>query len=365
LTFIPVGFYSVEYTIAIEQDSIDATDSSQEHVTFKDNIGAYEFNKEKYDRLIEHALKQDLSAYSNENVVESQIADKAEELADEFFDIETDGFDGMLVENVTKIIHHIAQNNEAPRFIDFSERNIYDMDKLATEYLNTTPLDTDIILRTKFNDGSLHWGFLYKTYSNFKSAFNKSIETALNKTHGQPIPPPVNTSLPNDDLTKEKKEQVRIRDNYTCLCCGKSRRQGVSMQVDHILPIAMGGTNDISNLQTLCVHCNRIKGTSEINYRVHKTPLSKRKAVLQTPDRSNSGTVETAVRRVVNLFYHCAAMCELKHSQQKRGRFYTTWEIVLYMGNDPNWLRDYSGELLHYVRSHLGQYQVSKIILRN
>lgn len=36
--------------------------------------------------------------------------------------------------------------------------------------------------------------------------------------------------------------------------CGKPAEQ-----VDHIIPLSVGGSNDVSNLQSLCGHCHRIK----------------------------------------------------------------------------------------------------------
>lgn len=46
------------------------------------------------------------------------------------------------------------------------------------------------------------------------------------------------------------------RDNYTCQYCGK---RGGKLEVDHIIPISKGGTNDIENLATSCRKCNRQK----------------------------------------------------------------------------------------------------------
>lgn len=45
------------------------------------------------------------------------------------------------------------------------------------------------------------------------------------------------------------------RDNYTCQYCG-ARAPEVRIVVDHVVPRAMGGTNDMSNLVTACWECN-------------------------------------------------------------------------------------------------------------
>lgn len=46
------------------------------------------------------------------------------------------------------------------------------------------------------------------------------------------------------------------RDDFTCLRCGTRR----NLSVDHIVAEALGGTLDLSNLQTLCSRCNSSKG---------------------------------------------------------------------------------------------------------
>ncbi len=54
---------------------------------------------------------------------------------------------------------------------------------------------------------------------------------------------------------------VLKRDNYKCRKCGKgpALNHKIKLEVDHIIPIAKGGQNDIGNLQTLCWECNQGK----------------------------------------------------------------------------------------------------------
>ncbi len=59
-------------------------------------------------------------------------------------------------------------------------------------------------------------------------------------------------------IPPEVKHYVFQRDNYQCRSCGKMQQE-TALELDHIIPIALGGSNDISNLQTLCRRCNQRK----------------------------------------------------------------------------------------------------------
>lgn len=49
------------------------------------------------------------------------------------------------------------------------------------------------------------------------------------------------------------------RDGFQCRYCGR-RPPEVPLEPDHIIPVAVGGTNDLANLITSCRDCNRGKG---------------------------------------------------------------------------------------------------------
>jgi 5-methylcytosine-specific restriction endonuclease McrA len=55
---------------------------------------------------------------------------------------------------------------------------------------------------------------------------------------------------------------VLDRDCSRCVKCGLGPSSTVTLEVDHIVPVANGGFDTIDNLQTLCIRCNRGKSDS-------------------------------------------------------------------------------------------------------
>ena len=63
-------------------------------------------------------------------------------------------------------------------------------------------------------------------------------------------------------MTKELRQFIINRDDYTCQICGKYMPDTVGLHVDHIIPIRRGGKTVPSNLQVTCDKCNLRKGSS-------------------------------------------------------------------------------------------------------
>jgi hypothetical protein len=59
-------------------------------------------------------------------------------------------------------------------------------------------------------------------------------------------------------LSLKVRWEVLKRDDYRCIKCG-ARPPDVELEVDHIVPVSRRGTNDLTNLRTLCRPCNQGK----------------------------------------------------------------------------------------------------------
>lgn len=60
-------------------------------------------------------------------------------------------------------------------------------------------------------------------------------------------------------FTPEQKKIILERDSYRCVMCGKGKKDGVELHVDHIKPKHLGGEATIENGQVLCAKHNNLK----------------------------------------------------------------------------------------------------------
>lgn len=105
----------------------------------------------------------------------------------------------------------------------------------------------------------------FSKYVNVLKAYFKLIKPLPYQTKPQKNSKPKRKYRKRTGVPRGIRNEVFKRDNYTCVQCGakkgdkKSDGTIVSIEIDHVKPLAKGGTDEMSNLQTLCKDCNRNK----------------------------------------------------------------------------------------------------------
>lgn len=65
-------------------------------------------------------------------------------------------------------------------------------------------------------------------------------------------------------LSKSLRFKVLNRDGFKCVYCGRGKGDGVKLHVDHVVPVASGGKDDMDNLVAACQCCNLGKGARNL-----------------------------------------------------------------------------------------------------
>lgn len=62
-----------------------------------------------------------------------------------------------------------------------------------------------------------------------------------------------------DSLSPARRAAVILRDGGACAICGSDDG---AIEIDHVFPWSLGGSDDLNNLQVLCPPCNRAKAAT-------------------------------------------------------------------------------------------------------
>jgi hypothetical protein len=371
LTFMPIGWYRVEFETLIEE--------SEDIETVQRLVMVFENERNSYQQFIEYLKQIDLNNFIEASVKFETQQQQLEHWQKQFFGNDENHIGGDQLTNLFHIVLHMAQNEkDPPDWFDFEQRDEHNLDKVAQEFIDErlSRGEEDDKLTEEYRREDRFWKTIYYNYELFKSQYNACVEWILaKKRRGEDLnnsgsgfngktPPPVEPS-------KQDKRRVKKRDNYHCLCCGEDNKR--RLVVDHINPKYFGGSNELDNLQTLCRICNQLKGIEIIDFRIHKTSLSNKAAtfidldnlpVKEQVEQLDRSYVYLFYRRYINFFYRCAAV----KSMEIGGTWanWLSWKISLHEGNNPRWLIPHLKKILRetrYIRSKAGLVGPNEILL--
>lgn len=88
-----------------------------------------------------------------------------------------------------------------------------------------------------------------------------------------------------EPLPKTLRTKILERDGYKCRYCGR-KLPASYLHIDHVVPVALGGSNHEKNLVTACRDCNLSKGAANVrgrsvskkvrNFQKHRKEVAKR-----------------------------------------------------------------------------------------
>lgn len=66
-------------------------------------------------------------------------------------------------------------------------------------------------------------------------------------------------------IRREKRLAIYIRDGFTCMCCGRDLRNAEphDITLDHLRCRCREGSNEATNLVTICRRCNSARGSKK------------------------------------------------------------------------------------------------------
>ena len=80
------------------------------------------------------------------------------------------------------------------------------------------------------------------------------------------------TPVISRSISPQLRNEILERNGFTCQLCGSgpldpdpyNNKRKVRLQVDHLVPISQGGTDDKENLRVLCSTCNQARSNIQI-----------------------------------------------------------------------------------------------------
>lgn len=110
--------------------------------------------------------------------------------------------------------------------------------------------------------------FTIKSYTHYFGSLGRLADRIIDHQNGKISKEQLLEKYKQSRIRKPIPSKLRYsiikRDNFLCVLCGASPRKDnkITLEVDHLTPVAKGGTDDPENLRTLCQACNQGKKDS-------------------------------------------------------------------------------------------------------
>lgn len=140
---------------------------------------------------------------------------------------------------------------------------------------------------------------------------------------------PVNVRKP---VSKRVRFEVFKRDGFCCVYCGRVPPT-VMLEVDHIIPVVGGGSNDEGNLVTSCFDCNR--GKSDVPLTVAPEALADRGERIAEAEAQLAGYREIALAREARIERDCWDIIEILTGDRTETTHETFRAVKQFLGRLP------------------------------
>jgi len=126
-------------------------------------------------------------------------------------------------------------------------------------------------------------------------------------------------------ISKSLRFEIFKRDKFACQYCGRQTPQ-VVLEIDHIIPVSEGGTDNPNNLITACLDCNRGKGAVPIGIdRLKKTRkeemalIREKHKQIEAYEKFLLEQKEAEAEVLQELNKHWASLCDNKYELNESG----------------------------------------------
>lgn len=362
VTLLPVGWYRVEYQTA--------TSNSDDLVWTRQLVMVFANEKGRYEAAIDSLRAGGFETFASESVSLGAVRSRLETLRDELFASNESHPGTDLLTDLFHIARHIGQSGgEAPTFFRFEERALHDVDAIAKSFIERDlgPRALDEALLLEFQRVDRFWRSLYPTYglfaAQYQAAQRRLLDAARHGADPERFGGVVNTPerIPPKEPSEAVKEAVKRRDGHRCCCCGSTRQ----LEIDHIVPVYLGGSSEMDQLQTLCRVCNGNKAINELNFRVTRSPLGQppRLNLLEFPrcdDPADDDEWCAFIRRSINFYYQCSAVDSVSLDEATDG-VKRRCNVQLRPDVDRDWLAPLAGGLQARVNERRAEHELLPI----